>query len=160
MKDNLEEADLRYKAAKSLIQLHQARSRFFGECQNKDIRAAEDILECEFTGTYEQFLKEFGAGSFAGEEFYGLKNGDRLHGIPDVVWATQEERELGLPQALVLIYNDGFGGLYCLDYRDRSEQELPISYCFGGDGEYEIKKVFDSFGTFFLERIETAITAI
>lgn len=78
--------------------------------------------------SYKAFLGEFGWGSFAHWEVHGLGSDD----VPpylDVVRVTLDERrDLLLPSHLVVILNDGGGGLHCLDTSSLVAGEGPVVF--------------------------------
>lgn len=80
------------------------------------VAAAEARLNVRFPASYRQFLLKFGSGIIGSSEIYGITRDLEDSGIPSVVWATlRARRDLGLPDAAVLVGYDGGEGYYVLD---------------------------------------------
>jgi hypothetical protein len=100
-------------------------------------------------------LLELGAGSFAGEEFYGVISSDFAHSsIPDAVWLTLKLRaESELPLGIVLVHSNGYGDYYGIDAsRSDAEGERPV--VLWDDG---LEVAAPDFGSFFLTGVRAAL---
>ncbi|WP_054950715.1 SMI1/KNR4 family protein [Numidum massiliense] len=151
-----------YQKAKQIILSDKERSDFFGPRSRDLISKAEEVLGLMFSGSYLDFLLTFGAGNFGSEEIYGIINGDfENSSVPDAIWFTlTERREINLPNNLLVIYDTGWGELYCLDFNsaDKGEPSV-ISYVPGIDQNQQINEVIaNDFGDFLLELIEDKLS--
>lgn len=127
---------------------------FSGPKSDKLIDKAQETLGVNFPNSYKEFLREYGCGSVEGIEIYGLIDGDFLNsGVPDAVWVTLQERKLGLPNNLVIVYSTGYGPVFALDTAKFDDiGECPVvSYV----GVSECEKVADSFAEFLLSELKT-----
>lgn len=150
-----------YEEASELVKKHPELQHFVGQKNESLIASAERALNCTFPASYRRFLSEYGAGSFGSSEIYGVISPDFYHsGIPDAVWCTLEERELGLPVNLIVIYNDGTGFLSCIDCSRDINGTCPVVGFYGGfpleSQPFEI--LFPNFGCFFLDIVHRAIS--
>src|SRR5690242_14756515 len=83
------------------------------------IEEAEGYLATKFPPSYREFLATAGCGSFAGREFYGITPGGiAATAIPSVTFATNAERNHGLPPQFIVIEDTGGDGQYVLDTGD------------------------------------------
>jgi antitoxin YobK len=106
-----------YREAASLIAAYSDEADFDGERPAELVERAEAALGVRFPPSYRAFVRELGVGHIAGEEFYGI-TGDEFvdSSIPNGIWLTLREREdSGLPEHLVIVYEDGEGDYYALD---------------------------------------------
>lgn len=93
-----------------------------GGATDVEVSGAEEKLGPRVEGTYRDFLRRFGWGSFADIEIFGL--GDDVPSHLDLLQVTESERhelESRLQPHLVPLSNDGAGNLYCLDTRVSDE---------------------------------------
>ncbi|MDN7228275.1 SMI1/KNR4 family protein [Planococcus sp. N064] len=151
-----------YKAAKKLLLKYKSKADFVGEVPSGIIAKAEEALELEFTGSYLDFLQNFGAGDFNGEEIYGILDSDfENSSVPDAIWYTlQERKETNLPLNLLVIYDTGSEELFCLNFNDLDETGDPkvVSYMPGIDmGEQNFEIIAENFGDFLLELLEDSL---
>lgn len=142
-----------YQQAKNILLSQSDLADFAGETSIETIHKAENRLSLSFTGTYLDFLKTFGAGNFGAQEIFGIINDDFEHSsIPDGIWYTITERkELKLPHHLLVIFDSGFGELYCLDFQQTDDNGEPCVVAFetsveNNKQEYEI--IAKDFGDF------------
>jgi hypothetical protein len=148
--------------AMRLIAARPDQSDFVGPRDELVVDAAEEALGFAFPPTYRRFLRELGAGSFDGAEFYGVLGSDFEHsGIPDGVWISLRHRREGyLPRSLAYVYNFGTGEMAALDAsRRQASEELPVVAWEPGvsapDGDPEL--LAPDFGAFFLEQVKVAL---
>jgi len=146
-----------YLAAVELIKSNGG-GDFSGNKSDWLIEKAESALNLKFPPTYRRFLKEFGCGGIAGEDFYGIVDDNFTNsGVPDGIWYTIAERiDSGLSHEFILINSLGDGTEFALD----------TSYV-NDDGEYPvvwltlegqiIEDVAEDFGKFFYDEIQDAI---
>ncbi|MGI6198804.1 MAG: SMI1/KNR4 family protein [Candidatus Cloacimonadaceae bacterium] len=78
-----------------------------GTVSDKDIKAAEKQLDIEFGSEMKEFLLKYGSISYKSVELYGLGFTDDYY--LNIVAATKELREMGLPKEYLPIYNIGDG---------------------------------------------------
>ncbi|MCT0162791.1 SMI1/KNR4 family protein [Lactiplantibacillus pentosus] len=148
-----------YKQAKVLIDENEDLVDDFGGASNKLVEMGEIKLGVQFPSEYKQFLLEHGALTFGAAEIYGIFTEDfENSGVPDVVWATLDERKLvKMPLHLVMIYNTGMGEVFCLNYRElNADQEPKITSYFPGFVEDNQKNevLYNDFGDFLLDVVE------
>jgi hypothetical protein len=145
-----------------LIEQNGDLADFEGPKPERLIAAAEARIGQPFPPSYRDFLKAYGAGDIAGEEFYGLIHERFEHsGIPDAIWLTLSERESSsLPEELVIVYSTGDGCYYAIDGRLRDSQgEAPIVAWRPGISQAaeKLEIVADHYGAFLKRQIEEAI---
>ena len=148
-----------YEKALELIEGNDE-AYFSGPKPEELVRKAEATLGLKFPPTYRRFLREFGCGGFASEEFYGITRDNFETGsVPNGIWFTlAERREFDLPHNFILINSLGEGSEYAIDTsRVGDDEENPVVILAIG---YEVfEDVAPSFGTFFYEQIEKEVTA-
>lgn len=144
-----------YLKAKALIEKHQDLADFNDGCEEDVISAISDKLGIKFSGSYYNFLIDFGVGSFGGTEIYGLINSDfENSSIPDGAWVTNDYRNSeNLDENLFVIGEDGMGGLICLDLNKVKDGEPLVVTVEEGESEY----LADSFGAYLLEQVTQEI---
>ena len=105
--------------ALSLIRENLDRGTFKGPPSADLLRAAEDALGFSLPRFYRQFVVEFGAGGVGSEEIYGLTTSNFTQAtVPNAIWLTLRKRGnpgLPLPNSMIIIGEDGYGGYYVLD---------------------------------------------
>src|SRR4051794_38864895 len=70
----------------------------------------------EIPPSYERFLRDQGAGSFRGSEFYGVVDASWDSIVPDAIGLTLDDRaNTGLPDGYIIISDTGDGDWYVLD---------------------------------------------
>ena len=151
-----------YKAAKKLRLKYKTKADFVGEIPSGIITKAEEALKLEYTGSYLDFLQNFGSGDFNGEEIYGIVDSDfEDSSVPDAIWYTlQERKETNLPSNLLIIYDTGSEELLCLNFNDCDKTGEPkvVSYMPGIDmDEQDFEIIAESFGDFLLELLEDSL---
>lgn len=116
----------------------------YGSINSDSILKAEKLLGIKMTGYYLYFIEKYGTISVLGEEIYGVTNDDFLNsGIPNGIWLTLQERQnMELPENLLIIAEDYYGGYVCLDYNDKDCDNEPnvVIYNSGNIGAFIPKK--------------------
>lgn len=144
-----------YHQAKQYILNSKEKGFFVGSRAQELISLAEETLGLKFTGSYLDFLKTFGAGSFGAQEIYGIVDEDFVSSsVPDAIWFTLTERkEIDLPPNLLIIYHTGGVELFCLDFSQQDTYGEPpvVAFVPGFDNDkqrYEV--IAKDFGDFLL----------
>lgn len=137
-------------------------SDFMGARPDALVRSAEAALGVKFPPSYRRFVTELGAGSIAGEEFYGVTTSDfEVSSVPNGIWLTLTQRKTsGLPKHLVLVYGVGNGQYFALDTSKHSEDgESPLVVWTPGasKAEDELETAAADFGSFFLKTVRRAV---
>jgi antitoxin YobK len=143
-----------FEEAKRIIGLNSHLANFAGPKSESLILKAEMALGLTFPASYRQFLREFGCGSIAGAEFYGVIDDDFVNSsVPDAVWLTLDERRASnAPATLVLIGSTGDGGYFGLDCAaENGFGEFPVIEWWNDEGEQVL--VANNFGEYFLQTI-------
>lgn len=145
-----------------LIEAHAAQADFEGAKDEKLIARAEEILGLRFPPTYREFLRRYGCGDIAGQEFYGLLTEDFTNsGVPDAIWLTLKQRaSSGLPHHLVVVYAVGDGTYYALNCAERSvDEECPLVAWVPGasNASDHLEIVAKDFGAFMRETLEQSL---
>lgn len=115
-----------YKKAVEIMNKNKEKCHFIGERSNELIEKAEDVLGLKFSKIYKEFLINYGAGNYGSEEI------------------------------LVVIYEEGSGELFCLDFNSLNEEKEPIviSYVPGENNRNQkYEKIADDFGDFLLQLV-------
>jgi cell wall assembly regulator SMI1 len=111
-------------------ELHRhARTIFDQGASDTDIKDAERTLGVVLSLSYRHFLRDFGWGSVAHFEIFGL--GSEVPHYLDLINMTQRERtemEPAIPKYLVPLMNDGAGNHYCLDTSQMKKDECPVVF--------------------------------
>lgn len=147
-----------YKKAVEIMNKNKDKCHFIGERSDELIRKAEEVLGLKFSKIYKEFLITYGAGNYGAEEILGVIDEDfEESSVPDGIWYTLTEREeIDLPLNLVVIYEEGSGELFCLDFNCLNEEKEPvvISYVPGEDNvNQKYEKIADDFGDFLLQLV-------
>lgn len=152
-----------YEAAVTLMEQYPDQQDFVGPQDEALIAAAEQALGLRFPPTYRRFLRSYGCGNFGAAEVYGILKADFANsGVPDGIWYTlQERRDSALPQSYVVVYNDGTGGLYCLDTSrtDGTDEAAVVRYEPGGADQPAGEIVAADFGSLLLELVSEGAAA-
>jgi hypothetical protein len=148
--------------AVELIEKNIDLADFVGELNEDLIDLAEKELGLNFPPTYRAFLKKYGCGDIAGQEFYGLINSNfQSSGIPDAVWITLSERKVSqLLNTLILIGSTGDGAYYAIDCSQISyEKEHPIVTWEPGvpNTNSHLEIVYEDFGEFLFSKLKNAL---
>jgi antitoxin YobK len=100
-----------------LIDQNSESADFSGPKSEELIRSAEAALGLTLPPTYREFVKRLGCGDIAGQEFYGIIDDNfEDSGVPNGIWLTLDARKnFNLPEALILVGANGFGGDYVID---------------------------------------------
>lgn len=145
-----------------LIDRYPAYACFVGPRPPELVEKAEAVLGVVFPSTFREFVMRFGAGGFAGHEFFGVisDNFDEA-GVPDGVWLTLDQRKSwGLPRQFVMVSDLGDGGYYAIDMSQAGacgEQPVVLLYPGAWDPDREppvLELVAEDFGAFLLEQVE------
>jgi antitoxin YobK len=144
-----------YEEASELIASQPDLGDYAGPRDEELVRAVEQRLGVEFPPSYRRFLRDFGAGSFGGQEIYGVIDADfENSGIPDAVWHTFSLRDDGdIPPELVAIYATGDGEQLCVQ---SGTVDTPMLAIWPGSGE-DPEVAESDFGTWLKEIVEEAI---
>lgn len=120
----------KYEVIKKEILKYPNELEYYPKVTNELITKVEDALNVKITGTYKQFLLDFGFLSFGGLEVFGIPHENILKQNEDctnVVINTLESREeINLQENLLVIHNFGNGELYCLDLSSNQPQVVAI----------------------------------
>lgn len=142
---------------------HPDTARFLGGRDEALIAQAERTLGVRFPASYRRFLSKLGAGSIAGEEFYGVLDADQMELVtpPNAVGTTLAVREddPDYPAELVVVSDTGFGPDYVLDTAQRDERgESPVLVWTAGlSSREDAERDADSFGEWFARRVKAAL---
>lgn len=121
------------------------------------INAAENVLNIKFPEDYRRFLTEYGTAEIGAEEIYGIVKADFVNsGIPDAIWLTLKKRaDSDLRKELVIIYSDGMGNYFAMDFGNQTNGNPKIvSYTPGYSEDEQMYPVMaDSFGEFFYDLV-------
>lgn len=155
-------SDIDLQKAFDLIATYENEGRFSGEKDDELITKAEAALGLAFPPTYRRFLKEYGCGGMAGEEFFGLIDDDFINStVPDAIWLTLDERKTGLPESMIVIHAVGDGTYFVLDTDKKNDVgECPVVAWTPGlssPGD-EVEKIADDFGEFLLTSLQEALS--
>jgi hypothetical protein len=137
----------------SLVESRPDEAHFTGPRPEQLVVQAEKFLGIKFPSTYRKFTKSLGAGSFAGEEFYGVVDGNfQDSSIPDGIWLTDSARdEWDLPSAMIVVYFDGGASYGVLDTA-RGEDPPVEAWVPGGSRPGELlERLGADFGSFLLD---------
>lgn len=153
-----------YRTARALIDQHpdESRPRFMGERPDALVAAAEQALGVDFPPSYRAFVKELGAGGAAAREFYGITSDNFTTAtIPNGIWLTlQERQDSGLPDHLIVVFDDGDGSYLALDTsrRDDSGENPVVEWIPGASGPGDdLDEVAPDFGALFRERVQEGL---
>lgn len=145
-----------------LVAEHGDRSRFVGPRDPELVDSAEAALGVRLPPSYRRFVSELGAGSIAGEEFYGVIGEDWTASPPDAVGLTLKDRDNGdLPSHYVTVGDTDEGERYVLDTSESSgDGENPVYIVVPGVDPEDAppERVADDFGAFFKDRLFEALS--
>ncbi|WAC00443.1 SMI1/KNR4 family protein [Pseudomonas putida] len=101
----------------SEINLSGEEPAFAGGATEEVILAFEKALSVKFPDSYKEFLRKYGALSFAGDTYYGItKNGVDAVSIPSVAFATKSARAAGeADDSMIVVKASGYGPIYSID---------------------------------------------
>jgi len=150
------------RRAFALIQSSSHLADFAGPQPESRVANAERALGSTFPPTYREFLLQFGCGSIAGEEFYGVNTDDfENSSVPDAVWATLKNRKEGsIREEFIIVASTGDGAYHVIDTsRQHSDGESPVLEWWPGYSvsEGNGRLVAADFGEFLLQKIQPAI---
>jgi len=130
---------------------------FTGAALDKDVRAAETVLDVQFSISYKWFLLTYGSADWP-DYIYGL--GCSVMDGFNVVNATLRERISGnpIPDWLVPFSPDGAGNHYCLDTSASVDGEAPVViWLHDANPARAIERTHDSFDSWLTEYIESDV---
>lgn len=139
------------KAVTILGALMSDNAGFDGPVPASIISDAERRLALTFPADLKAFYTQFGGGGVGGIELVGI-----AYPEGNVVDVTMEAREDGLHEKLLVLESTGDGGFYVLDLRSDDEQPVRVWVPGVSDLIDDLEPVAESFGEFFLMRVETA----
>lgn len=147
-----------YEMASRLIMQNPELNDFVGPRNETLVETAEKTLELKFPPTYRRFLLEYGAGNFGSLEVFGIIDENfEMSSVPDAIWYTLTEREeANLPPELIVIYENGRGGLFCLNLGMREGGDAYVtSYISGHPIEEQPHEIIaKDFGEFLLTHVQ------
>lgn len=105
-----------YEKAKLLVEKYAQGHYIIGGVSDDEIKAAEKYLELEFPDGLKQYFRDFGALSFYSEAIAGMLPGRDLsyQDWMNCVWAAADERNHGMPDNLIPLYDADDGEIWCL----------------------------------------------
>ncbi|RJG36790.1 SMI1/KNR4 family protein [Motilimonas pumila] len=147
-----------YKKATKLIDKYKSEAYFIGKRDNSIISKAEESLGFFLPPSYLLFVSNYGAGSFCGEEFYGITNENfENSSIPNAVWLTLNSRKkYNLPDELILIMGLDDGSYYAIS-TNKEDKEIEGWVVLWSPIDEDISIIDNSFGEFFFRRINEAL---
>lgn len=145
-----------------LIQENPNDADFMNGCSDELINKAEQVLDINFPQTYKVFLKKYGAGDIAGQEFYGVIDEDfENSSIPDAIWLTLHDREkYNFPKHLLIISQTSDGYYYVLDCSKMKDEEEGAVYEWNPNISKEndtLVEVAKDYGEFILNLIKSSL---
>jgi len=151
-----------YETAIGLMSGAPSAMDFIGSRPSQLVEMAERRLGLIFPATYRRFLLEYGAGSFAGEEIYGVVDDDfQGSSAPNAVWSTLLlRREVSLPHNYIHIYSVGDGEIYCLSVNSFDCAIAPVvAFEPGLEIEFQSQEaIWADFSDFFLDCVQEGLT--
>lgn len=146
-----------------IIKSNPTLASFIGNINPDLISFAEQTLEIKFPPSYREFLGELGAGSFAGEEFYGITDSNfESSTIPNGIWLTlQFRQQKDFPHSFIVVYTYGEGTYCCIDTsRIDEHNESPIvawvpGFSKAGD---KLELISKNFKLFFSDLIQKGLS--
>jgi hypothetical protein len=145
-----------------LVRSYPDRGFFKGQIKESVIDEAEKILSVKMPPSYRLFLRELGAGSFNGKEFYGITKESNMHegSVPNGIWYTLEERSTGnLPDQMIVVGANDFNELYAIDARKQTDElESPVVIWIPGLSQHTdlLNICARSFGEYFLTEVSNS----
>jgi hypothetical protein len=132
-----------------MIARNEDLSDFDEGCEDALILLAEQALGVKFSGSYLEFLKDYGVGSFGSTEIFGIIDEDFEHSsVPDGVWYTLTERKHSkLAEHFFVIGESDEGGLVCLDFSELVNNEPKVKMIANGN----VEDLAEHFGEYLLD---------
>ncbi|MBO0664579.1 SMI1/KNR4 family protein [Jiella sp. MQZ9-1] len=142
--------------------LRESSMEFFGSkgATDEQIEQIELNLNVNIPMSYKKFLTFFGNLVFEGREIYGwTASGFDAKSVPSVLFATKSLRERGIiSETMIHFMDSGFGPSFVIDCsKMNNDREAPIYEVPAGGISYGCDKRADSFGEFFLKKVNEAI---
>lgn len=134
---------------------------YAGGASNEAIADYEKALGVNFPLSYKQFLKKYGALSFAGDTYYGItKSGISATSVPNVAYATNSARADGdANESMIVVKASGYGLIYSIDVSTLGATGEPVivetQLSFKRTKEKNV--IYQSFEDFFVASIRQAI---
>lgn len=134
---------------------------YAGGASDQAISEFEKALGVRFPWSYIEFLKIYGALSFAGDTYYGItKGGVGAKAIPSVAFATKSARADGdADESMIVVKASGYGPIYSIDTSIIGDSGEPVVV----ETEPSFKRVkekniiYQSFEEFFSDTVRQAI---
>ncbi|MET3052351.1 SMI1/KNR4 family protein [Pseudomonas alkylphenolica] len=132
-----------------------------GGATDEVISTFEKVLGVKFPESYIEFLKKYGALSFAGDNYYGVtKSGIDAVAVPSVAFATKSARADGdADDSMVVVKASGYGPIYSIDTSIIGNSGEPVivetELSFKRSKEKNI--IYQNFQEFFNDMIRQAI---
>lgn len=145
--------------ALKLVDENECQADFEGGKSMSVIEEAQKALSIRFPPTYLVFLRRLGCGDIAGQEFYGVINGDFHNScIPDAIWLTLSEREnSNLDKNLILVHATGTGEYHAIDANQATKDDEYAIVRVALGSKIKPVFVFSDFGEFFFHTIRSAL---
>lgn len=161
MREEMSFDDLKY--AFDLIEANPDQADFEGAKDERLIARAEEALGLSFPPTYREFLRCYGCGDIAGQEFYGLLTDNFTNsGLPDAIWLTLKQRKAsGLSPNLIVVYSTGEGSYFALDCAGKNGgEECPVVAWIPGESKQSdaLEVVAKDFGIFMRDVLERSLS--
>lgn len=149
-----------YQKAKEIIAQHPELNHFEGQKPETLLHKAETFLNIHISGTYRDFLFDFGAGNFASFELLGITNDNFVADIhPDGIGQTYAFRkQINLPNHLLAIHHFGNGEVFCLNLSVTPSPSVVSIWPSVGEPVAITETIASSFGEFFLEYVTNALS--
>ena len=150
-----------YEKAVHMMTRYPEKMNFVGPRPEWLVEAAEAALRLKFPPTYRRYLLEYGAGSFGGEEVYGVVDENFQQHSHNVVQNTLEQRtKKWIPENYIMIYNTGYGEILCLNLGVQKDGEAPVvAFWPGFPMEAQAKEVVaKDFGELLLQLVQQELT--
>jgi cell wall assembly regulator SMI1 len=144
---------MNYEDLDKMLKAHPERTLGAG-ADESEIARAERVLGVKLRGAYRRFLQDHGWGGAAQLELFGLGNDVPKH--LDLVRITESERtEMNprLREALIPIWNDGGGNLYCLDLAANPNEPPVIFWDHEQQDDQLLDVVASDFVSWFIEQL-------
>ncbi|MNJ36633.1 SMI1/KNR4 family protein [Pseudomonas fluorescens] len=134
---------------------------FAGGATDEVVGAFEKALGVKFPDSYIEFLKKYGALSFAGDTYYGItKSGIDAVAVPSVAFATKSARADGdADDSMIVVKASGYGPIYSIDTSIIGSSGEPVIV----ETELSFKRtkeknvIYQDFQEFFSDMIRQAI---
>lgn len=116
------------------------------------IRQFEEVFAVKLPEDYKYFLSKYGSGGLGYFDFFGIESGKDDIGASTLAILTNECREKGMPNHLVVIEHLG-DYVICIDTLKREGEVVNWSWLDGGN----IVKIADTFEMYFIGKLEDCL---